>query len=88
MVSRTENRNRVGVPDTQTIILPIYFRNGTCFVAQSGVDIDTVKPQYSFLFEFEEKFDKDANRLWMHQNWHTSFYWAALYVSLVFGIKW
>lgn len=62
--------------------------NATCFVEQLGVDIETVKPQYSFIFEFEEKFDKDANRLWMHQNWHTSFYWAALYVSLIFGIKW
>lgn len=63
------------------------YSNGTCFMDKSGVDPATVKPEYAFLFDFEERFDKNANRLWMHQNWHTSFYWCGLYLVLVFGIK-
>ena len=39
----------------------------------------------SYTFHFERTFDADAAHVWMQQNWTLSFWYAALYVVLVFG---
>ncbi|XP_064458316.1 very long chain fatty acid elongase 6-like isoform X1 [Ornithodoros turicata] len=50
-----------------------------------ALDLYNIKPNYSFEFEFEANFNKDQNRRWMNQNWHTSVYWVGLYMLLIFG---
>lgn len=64
--------------------------NSSCVGVGSGMespqlDLFNIKPNYSFEFEFEANFNKDQNRLWMNQNWHTSVYWVGLYMLIVFG---
>jgi hypothetical protein len=42
-------------------------------------------PNYSYVFNFEQKFDYTMSQKWMFDKWHTAFYWVALYMVLVFG---
>lgn len=42
-------------------------------------------PNYSIIFNFEKRFDYNEPRQWMVENWHTAFYWVALYMVLIFG---
>lgn len=42
-------------------------------------------PNYSFIFQFEDKHDHHRNVEWMTSFWHTSFYWVAGYMVLIFG---
>jgi len=43
-----------------------------------------IKPNYSYVFNFEEEFDTDARRDWMKDNWNISFYYAAVYMVLIY----
>ena len=43
-----------------------------------------IKPNYSFVFNLEEEFDTDARRDWMEDNWNISFYYAAVYMVLIY----
>ena len=42
---------------------------------------------YSLIFEFEKNFDEESFMQWMLQNWTLSFWYSALYVILIFGVK-
>ncbi|XP_074597012.1 very long chain fatty acid elongase 6-like [Brevipalpus obovatus] len=44
-----------------------------------------LSPNYSFEFRFEQQFKYADKRQWMQDNWHSAFYWIALYMTLVFG---
>jgi len=61
---------------TESIILP-----------PENFKATSVSPNYSFVFSFERKFVHQDNREWMRSHWHESFYWVAVYMVLVFGIK-
>lgn len=42
-------------------------------------------PNYSVIFNFEQRFDYWSSREWMSSRWHLAFYWVALYMVVVFG---
>jgi hypothetical protein len=42
-------------------------------------------PNYSYVFNFEQRFDYTMSQKWMSDKWHTAFYWVALYMVVVFG---
>lgn len=42
-------------------------------------------PNYSFVFNFEDKFEHANARDWFSKYWHVSFYAVALYMIVVFG---
>ncbi|KAG9510850.1 Elongation of very long chain fatty acids protein 6, partial [Fragariocoptes setiger] len=42
-------------------------------------------PNYSFMFQFERKFDHQHTKEWMERYWHTSFYAVAIYMVVIFG---
>lgn len=46
---------------------------------------DVISRNYSYLFNFEEKFEHSDTRAWMTKNWTISFYFCALYMILIFG---
>ena len=48
-------------------------------------EFNPFSPNYSVIYKFEQRFDYIGPRKWMEDNWHTSFYWAALYMVVVFG---
>lgn len=42
-------------------------------------------PNYTFMFQFEKKFQHLYTKEWMLNYWHTSFYAVALYMIVIFG---
>ncbi|RWS05164.1 elongation of very long chain fatty acids protein 6-like protein [Dinothrombium tinctorium] len=46
-----------------------------------------LSPNYSVVFEFEQKHDPKAAQLWFSKNWHISLYLSAFYLMLVFSGK-
>lgn len=41
-------------------------------------------PNYTFAFKFENEHDYRKTAGWMKDNWHTSFYYAAAYITFIF----
>lgn len=41
-----------------------------------------------YVFGFEENFNYKSAHQWMTENWTNMFYYCAVYVVLVFGIRW
>ncbi|XP_034939952.1 elongation of very long chain fatty acids protein 6 [Chelonus insularis] len=51
--------------------------------------MERFQPNYSYMFEFEEKFMHQKTRDWMVDHWQTSVYSGAIYVALIFfGRQW
>ncbi|KAL1131774.1 hypothetical protein AAG570_011387 [Ranatra chinensis] len=46
---------------------------------------DVALRNYSYIFNFEEKFEHKDTRAWMTKNWTISFYFCGLYMILIFG---
>lgn len=44
-----------------------------------------MSPNYSFIFQFEQKFEHEHARDWFNRYWHTSFYAVAIYMIVIFG---
>lgn len=44
-----------------------------------------LSPNYTFMFQFERKFQHEYTKEWMIRYWHTSFYAVALYMMVIFG---
>lgn len=42
-------------------------------------------PNYSYIFNFEEKFSHHETKQWMMENWTNGFYYCGLYMILIFG---
>ncbi|XP_043484473.1 elongation of very long chain fatty acids protein 6 [Leptopilina heterotoma] len=42
-------------------------------------------PNYSYVFNFEEKFIHQDTRIWMRKNWTNGFYFCGIYMILIFG---
>ena len=42
-------------------------------------------PNYSVVFNFEERFDVSESRQWMSDNWNLAFIWVAVYMIVIFG---
>jgi hypothetical protein len=42
-------------------------------------------PNYTTIFELEEKFDKIPAQAWMEANWTTSFYYIGVYMLFIFA---
>lgn len=42
---------------------------------------------YAFVLPFERNFSPYDAKRWMNEIWHTGFYFSAIYILLVFGIK-
>lgn len=51
------------------------------------VEVNQTAYQYSVLLPFEKSFEPLESKRWMEENWHTSFYWSALYVIVIFSFK-
>ncbi|CAG2103169.1 unnamed protein product [Medioppia subpectinata] len=47
--------------------------------------MDSLSPNYSFVFRFERDFDYKPRAQWMATNWTQAFYWSAAYLAVVFG---
>lgn len=50
-------------------------------------DFNGTLHQYSFMFPFEKNYVPNSGRQWMERNWHLSFYFSAIYVVVIFGLK-
>ena len=46
---------------------------------------DQFSPNYTFMFQFEKKFQHIHTKEWMIRYWHTSFYAVAVYMIVIFG---
>lgn len=60
------------------------------FHFQTMEDFETVHGalhQYSFMFPFEKNYVTSYGRQWMEKHWHLSFYFSAVYVAVIFGLK-
>lgn len=44
-----------------------------------------LSPNYTFMFQFEKKFEHEYTKEWMIRYWHTSFYAVGLYMIVIFG---
>lgn len=44
-----------------------------------------LSPNYTFMFQFEKKFEHIYTKEWMRNYWHTSFYFVAVYMIVIFG---
>jgi elongation of very long chain fatty acids protein 6 len=44
-----------------------------------------LSPNYTFMFQFEKKFQHIYTKEWMQRYWHTSFYAVAIYMIVIFG---
>ena len=47
--------------------------------------LDVTQPNYSYVFNFEEKFIHQDTRDWMTNNWTNGFYACGIYMILIFG---
>ncbi|XP_043274094.1 elongation of very long chain fatty acids protein 6 [Venturia canescens] len=47
--------------------------------------LDVTQPNYSYVFNFEEKFIHQDTRDWMTTNWTNGFYACGIYMILIFG---
>ncbi|XP_011305579.1 elongation of very long chain fatty acids protein 6 [Fopius arisanus] len=47
--------------------------------------MEVTLPNYSYVFNFEEKFIHQDTRDWMTNNWTNVFYYAGIYMILIFG---
>lgn len=43
--------------------------------------------QYGFILPFEKNYEPNTARQFMERNWHLSFYFSAIYVAVIFGLK-
>jgi len=42
---------------------------------------------YAFVLPFERDFSLEDAKQWMNETWHTGFYFSAVYIAVIFGIK-
>lgn len=47
--------------------------------------MEVTQPNYSYIFNFEEKFIHQDSRVWMIKNWMSCFYYCGIYMILIFG---
>ncbi|GFS32880.1 elongation of very long chain fatty acids protein 6 [Nephila pilipes] len=47
----------------------------------------SVSPNLSVIFDFERNFDIERNIKWLNEHWHHAFYYAGLYLLIIFGVK-
>lgn len=47
-------------------------------------DISEVKPNYSYIFDFEAHFTHQKTRVWMQNNWTYVFWYSGVYIFVIF----
>ena len=47
--------------------------------------VNPFSPNYSVIFNFEQRFDYSESRQWMSHNWNLAFVWVAVYMIVIFG---
>lgn len=47
--------------------------------------MEVTLPNYSYVFNFEEKFIHQDTRVWMTKYWTNGFYYCGIYMILIFG---
>jgi len=60
-------------------------RAQTLTPSSNGDHLNPFSPNYSYVFGFERRFNHASNVEWMGVFWHTSFYWVAAYMLVIFG---
>lgn len=68
----------------------IFFLFFFCYIGEKekGEKMDyreVTLPNYSYVFNFEEKFIHQDTRIWMRKNWTNGFYFCGIYMILIFG---
>lgn len=48
-------------------------------------EVSEVKPNYSYMFDFEAHFTHQKTRIWMQENWTYVFWYSGVYMLVIFG---